>query len=40
MGHMFKRSYKFKKKDNVGVNNQYTSMWEKDLLKKVYRFRD
>ena len=34
MGHMFKKSYKIGKKDDVGVNNKYTSLLRKDLSKK------
>ena len=40
MGHMFKKGNKIWKKDNVGVNNKYTSLLKKDLLKKIFRFRD
>ena len=33
LGHMFKKSNKIGKKDNVGVNNKYTSLLKKELLK-------
>ena len=32
MGHMFKKSNKIGKKDNVGVDNKYTSLLKKKLL--------
>ena len=34
MGHMLKKSNKIRKKDNVGVNNKYTNLLKKVLLKK------
>ena len=35
MGHMFKKGNKIWKKDNVGVNNKYTSLLTEKLLKKI-----
>ena len=34
MGHMFKK--KTWKKDNVGINNKYTSLLKNDSLKKIF----
>ena len=37
MGHMFKKSIKIGKNDNVGVNNKYTSLLKNDFF---FLFRD
>ena len=37
IGHMFKKKViKLERKDNVGVNNIYTSLIKKNSLKKFY----
>ena len=36
MGHMFKKSNKIGKKDNVGVNNKYINLLKRDLFKKRF----
>ena len=33
MSHMFKKSNKLEKKDNVGVNDKYTTLLKEELLK-------
>ena len=38
--HMFKKSNKTEKNDNVGINNKYTSLLKNDSLKKNISFRD
>ena len=38
MGHMFKKSNKFGKKDHVGVNKKYISLLNKYLLKNNSSF--
>ena len=39
MGHMFKKSNKVGKKDNVCINNKYTSLLKKKLLKIFIYFK-